>query len=310
MDPTAISPEGLAFVRLHEGFVSKTYKDSVGVLTIGEGYTMRSATFAAYWKSSRGHDLRIGDTITKAECDMLTGKLMADEYAKPIPSEAHPHKQNQFDACASVSYNAGPGSLKDHWAVLLAAGDVHGSAVALRAYKLTHGILKSRRAAEATLLETGDYGKIDMSVHGTPDAPSVATSAEDVLDYQKQLAALGFYKGALDGRAGPQTKQAVLVFQGTHPELRKDGIVGPATRAALANDVAAKAAAPATPAAVVTKAVTEPAVPPAVIAGAGATAAVATASSGRWVAFAIIIVVTLALVIGCYFLFRALKRKD
>lgn len=236
-----ISDKGEAFVAVHEGRVHKAYKDSIGVTTIGVGFTMRSGIFAAYWRSQRGHDLRLGDTITDAECDMLLKRLLNEEYGVSIDARAKPTKQNEWDACDSVSYNAGPGSLNDGWAKALARGDVRTAASLLRGYKLTHGILKRRRADEARLLETGDYGKIDRAVIGTASAPSVSQTADEVRLYQQQLTKLGFFKGAVDGITGPATRSAVMAYQAQHPDLVADGIVGPATRASLLRDVTARA---------------------------------------------------------------------
>lgn len=236
------SDKGVTFIAVHEGRVHKAYKDSVGVVTIGVGFTMRSRVFAAYWRSTKGHDLRLGDTITNAECDTLLKRLLDEEYTTAIVAKAKPTAQHQFDACASVSYNAGPGSLGDGWARLLAQGNVHAAAAALRVYKLTRGLLKSRRADEASLLEFGRYGPGDEVV-GTPAAPSVSTSGSDVQAYQEQLAKLGFYHGSTAGDPAASAA-AVLAYQHSHPDLIGDGVVGPATRASLARDVAAMTAAP------------------------------------------------------------------
>lgn len=285
------SDKGVAFLAIHEGRVHKAYKDSVGVLTIGVGFTMRSRVFAQYWRSTKGHDLRSGDTITDAECDALLKTLLDEEYTPTIDAKARPTQQHQFDACASISYNAGPGSLNDGWAKKLAAGDVRGAAAAIRVYKLTHGILKGRRADEARLLETGDYGKIGTHVIGAPDAPSVSKTAADVMVYQKQLATLGFYKDAIDGIPGGLTKAAILAYQKQHADLVDDGIVGPATRASLERDTAAKTATlpVATPS---QKAATGGA--GAVIIGAGAAAA-STGHPWLWIA-----VGAAALIIGAF----------
>ena len=97
--------------------------------------------------------------------------------------------------------------------------------------------LVRRRAEEAALLEHGDYGRAARGMR------SVSNVAADIETYQSDLATLGFYKGGVDGVAGPATQTAVIAFQKSEPALKVDGFVGPATRAALQRAVAKKRAA-------------------------------------------------------------------
>ena len=78
-----ISESGLAFIAGHEGFVSSAYRDPVGVLTIGYGFTMRSSVFAAWWRARYNRDLRMGDRITK---DGAAQVLRASWPPRRVPS--------------------------------------------------------------------------------------------------------------------------------------------------------------------------------------------------------------------------------
>lgn len=238
---TTASPALIPFTERHEGKVHKAYKDSGGVITIGIGFTMLSKVFADYWRKTKGHALRMGDTITDAECVVLLGKLIDGEYAPPVAKRfaGTAIKQHEFDASVDISFNCGPGSLKWSWAALLAKGAVDQAAARLKTTAITAGGRKlagliRRRTDEAVLMVSGNYGN--------PAAqPSVSTSGADVKAYQQQLATLGFYKGTIDGRGGPLTEGAVKNFQRAN-DLVVDGVVGPATRAALTRAVGAKQA--------------------------------------------------------------------
>ena len=64
------------------------------------------------------------------------------------------------------------------------------------------------------------------------DAQARATPATQVKTLQKALASLGFSPGTPDGDYGPATQVAVERFQ-VAKGLAEDGVVGPATLAAL-----------------------------------------------------------------------------
>lgn len=55
---------------------------------------------------------------------------------------------------------------------------------------------------------------------------------KEVVEIQKKLKALGYYKGGIDGKFGDQTMAAVMQFQERN-RLLMDGEVGPLTKAAL-----------------------------------------------------------------------------
>jgi GH24 family phage-related lysozyme (muramidase) len=226
----------ILFVARHEGFVSKAYRDSGGVITIGYGFTGLSTVFAAWWRTRHGRPLKLGDTIARADADAILARVIAEEYAPPVARRFGGLPQHRFDACADATYNAGAGTLKDRWAAALAAGDAGRAAGLLRATRVTAGGkrlagLVRRRDDEARLLETGDYGGAGSSV----------PTAEEVRAYQRDLAALGFYADPVDGKPA-SADTAVVAFQ-REAGLVVDGVVGPATRAALRRALDAKAGA-------------------------------------------------------------------
>lgn len=55
-----------------------------------------------------------------------------------------------------------------------------------------------------------------------PKAPAARPSKTEI---QQALKAAGFYQGAIDGKIGPQTREAIKQFQQTHG-LKVDGVVG------------------------------------------------------------------------------------
>lgn len=234
---TAVSPAAIPFIAAHEGTVLKAYRDSGGVWTIGIGFTMLSRTFSAYWLKTRGRALRAGDTITKAECSEQLEALLNAEYAPPVIRKfGSVANQAGIDGSTSVVYNCGPGTLKDRWAGALADRNVIEAAAFLRSTRVTAGGrclagLVRRRSDEARLIQIGDYGR-----HVTP--PSVSTSSSEIRDYQDQLVALGYLKQST-GIQNAEVSRVVIKFQRDHGMIA-DGIVGPATRAALRRAVDAK----------------------------------------------------------------------
>lgn len=71
-----------------------------------------------------------------------------------------------------------------------------------------------------------------------PSGPYKPTNQE----IQTALANAGYYKGNIDGKIGPRTKQAIKDFQQANG-LKADGKVGPMTWEALSKHAAANAAA-------------------------------------------------------------------
>ena len=94
-----VSVACVALIAAYEGFVGHTYKDPVGIPTIGYGHT--------------GKDVKYGQKITKDEAKTL---LQSDatkhwnEASKYIKVEV---SQGERDAYTSFIYNVGVGSFKN-----------------------------------------------------------------------------------------------------------------------------------------------------------------------------------------------------
>jgi len=147
--------------------------------------------------------------------------------------------QGVFDGGVSFDFNTGAID-RASWVTALRAGDRAGARAKLMQWTKEGGRnvagLAKRREAEARLIFDGDYGATDAVV---PAAPSSYTT----LAVQRDLAALGFYQGPIDGIASDGVRAAVIAYQKSHPDLVADGIAGPATQACVARDLAARRAA-------------------------------------------------------------------
>lgn len=241
-----LTDKGVAFLVAHEGFVSRAYKDPVGIVTIGTGFTMRSKVARAYWKKTRGRELRLGDTITRQENDALLQRAVAAEYGPPVvkimPPAAMPW---HFDGACSVSFNCGPGSTSWTWAKFLAQGKIAQAAERLKGTAITArgrvlpGLVR-RRKEEAELILRGHYGaiKLPSSTGRAPDAPSRESIAL-CADYAKRLDRLGFKVSAEDGLWKVKVSAAVKAYQVKHPDLVNDGVLGKATMAQIDRDILA-----------------------------------------------------------------------
>ncbi len=233
-----MSLKGTQFIIRHEGFVSKAYRDPVGIITIGTGFTNRSKTVRQWWKMTRDRPIQMGDTISKSENAKLLKAAIEYEYGKPVgPALGKKAPQHAIDAGVSVSFNCGPGSLKWTWATLYKSGQHSRSSERLRTTAVTArgrklpGLVRRRRE-EADLLLYGNYHLDGSAVRfGTSDSEQPGYDAQLQQD-QKLLNKIGYDCGTPDGLWGGKTKAAVRKLQSDH-DLIVDGILGPATRAKI-----------------------------------------------------------------------------
>ncbi|WP_052954045.1 glycoside hydrolase family protein [Devosia soli] len=223
------------FIGGHEGFVSTYYLDPVHVPTIGYGFTWGSAVFRNWWQTRYGRKFQRGDTISQADAHSILKLIIETEAAPPVDAKIASAKANVRDASYSMVYNAGAGSLKWKWFQALIRGDIKGAAALWRKTAVTAkgkwlpGIAR-RRNEEADIAEFNRW----PSWLGQGDvAPATHTPSENVRQAQLWLKALGYEPGPADGVPGQRTKAATLRFQQDHGALKVDGVIGPATLAAL-----------------------------------------------------------------------------
>lgn len=222
------SARGRAFIAEHEGVVLKTYRCPAGVLTIGVGHTAAAG----------GLKPQPGQRITREQAMDLLERDLARFDARVTATGAF-KSQGAHDGAASFDFNAG----RIHnatWVKRYKAGDDTAAEASLMQWVKAGGRtlkgLVRRRRAEADLIFRGRYGDIPAgkAARGAPLGKSaISRDPEEVRAYQEQLRALGFYDGPVNGWPDEATLAAVKAFQRSHPHLDADGLVGPATRAAL-----------------------------------------------------------------------------
>lgn len=236
-----LSEQGANFIARHEGFVSRAYRDPVGIWTIGTGFTNRSRVFSEYWRKLHGRKMRAGDTITPDQNAVILRKAADDEYGAAVNRHIKPRTQHEYDGATSVCFNCGPGAAKWKWAKLLAAGQVRAASIRLKTTAITargkrlRGLVRRRRE-EAALIEHGTYGKHAVPRHRLRAREPNGFDPE-IRTYQKKLVSLGLTPGPADGFYGDKTRKAVLAFQNRHADLVNDGILGRATMAQIDHSI-------------------------------------------------------------------------
>ena len=96
-----VSPQCVDFVKSFEGFSATSYRDCVGVKTIGYGMT--------------GAEIAGLSSVTEKQASEMLKNLLNNNYAQPLKSILDSKgvrlSQNQFDALVSMAYNVGVGGL-------------------------------------------------------------------------------------------------------------------------------------------------------------------------------------------------------
>jgi len=171
-----LSKRGAAFIRAHEGFRSNAYRDPVGILTIGIGFTWGSKAFKEWWAKYRpGQTFDAKSSMTMAEAESCLMYLCDREYGAAVVRFLGDQviDQHVFDAACSMTFNCGPGALKWKWAAAMKAGDMKTAAAHLRVTATTAkgkqlpGLVR-RRKEEAALLVSGDYAGVKEAAGAQP----------------------------------------------------------------------------------------------------------------------------------------------
>lgn len=221
------SAAGVAFIAAREGVVTRAYRDVAGVWTIGVGHTAAAGA---------PQPVR-GMTVTRDDALAILARDLGDcepRVARSLVTDS----QTVFDGGVSFDFNTGAID-RASWVTALRSGDRTAARAKLLQWTKAGGRevagLVKRREAEARLIFDGDYGAAEPP-------PSDAAPLATTMALERDLAALGFYDGPIDGIAGDAVRVAVVAYQKSHPDLVADGIAGVATQACLARDLAARRA--------------------------------------------------------------------
>lgn len=248
MTVTTWSAQGESYTLGNESCPERAFKDPGGVVTVGPGLTELDAIFKAYWRRTRGHPLRVGDVLPRAEAMKVFRSIVEEGYLPAVVNNIAPQTQWALDGSVDTAWNCGVGSTTWQWAKALRAGDVARAcklllttAITVNKTKVLQGLV-NRRARTARLIEHGDYGNGVASTEGKGKTLGISSTPDEVKEYQGWLKTLGLYSGDIDGKtgSGSLTEGAVKNFQRMTPGLKVDGVVGPATRSALIRAVAHK----------------------------------------------------------------------
>lgn len=230
----SINAEGLRLITTYEGLSLKSYKDAVGIWTIGYGHTA---------------GIGPGMTITKQKAEEMLRKELGKFEAAVAGCVKVPLNDNQFSALVAFSYNLGANALKTSTLLKkLNAKDYAGAANEFLRWdkaggKSLLGLSRRRHSERALFLSEPWEGFLkwtpgkDSATGGTGGATRTLRlqnpymRGDDVRAVQKALVKAGFSVD-VDGVFGPGVEKAVKAAQ-SKKGLGADGVVGAGTRKAL-----------------------------------------------------------------------------
>jgi len=248
------SQQGKAALIFDEGVKLEWYLDSTKTPTIGVGFTWASSAFREWWASNKpGTLFQKGAVMSRAQCMDALGYILQKEYEPAVDKFLGGQNvpQHVYDALVNMTFNCGPVCLTWKWAQTVKQGNYAVAATLLRNTAITSkGVrlqgLINRRARLAGMLSGGKYygdgseQAFPVTVAANDGTLKIGDSGEAVRVLQETLAAAGYAPGKVDGVFGHGTNAAVLQLQ-RDAGITADGKVGPKTRSALADAVAAHA---------------------------------------------------------------------
>lgn len=237
-----ISDYGINLIKKFEGCRLSAYKDAVGVITIGYGWT----------KPIDGKALTMGTTITQKKADTLLKEGLKSYEQKVLKYDSHYHwNQNQFDALVSFAYNIG--SIDQ----LTASGTRSIAEIAekITAYqkaggKILPGLVKRREAEKQLFLTPVSISPSTNTAPALPPtspayAPDMQNNNPEANIKSVQTWLNTCYKTGLtaDGIFGPKTRAALLkAFQKETGCVHIDGIWGGESKTAASSHILKKGA--------------------------------------------------------------------
>lgn len=219
-----MSPPGVDVLADREDLRTKAYRDSEGYWTIGVGHLL-----------SLDKSLDFSDLVwTREKCLEMFEQDLAKYTAAVNRSLNVDVKPYQFDALVSMAHNIGEAGIENSWVIReLNRHNLTGAAAAFDNWHKPTSIISRRNAEKAQFMGlTPVVARMrnDPAKVNAPKVPPMlrrGSKGTAVTELQRQLMQLQLLTTS-DGDFGPETENAVKVFQRQHG-LYPDGVVGPAT---------------------------------------------------------------------------------
>ena len=161
-------------IKSFEGLRLKSYKDPVGIWTVGYGLTTAAGI---------GVSVGAGMEISEVQADEYLMKVLAVFGNSIITGFTRTPSDNQFGAMLSLAYNIGPGAfLKSTCLKRFNAGDFEGAAEALTWFnkaggKVLNGLVR-RRNAERDLFLSDDLSEVSTPTPDAERSPAKSTTLQ------------------------------------------------------------------------------------------------------------------------------------